>query len=193
MGSFLNASRIFFGRHFRDFQNSFTLSRWRTAGVGIAPEAMIHTDSNSELIIGRGSTIGPYTILNLIGDPKQVGCCSRLEIGTNTAINEFNNIRAGGATIRIGDNCLFSQYISLIGINHSIDNIDIPIRDAPWDRSHSGITIGNDVWIGAGAVILPGVDIGDGAVIASGSVVTKDVPPRAIVAGIPASILRYRK
>ena len=58
-------------------------------------------------------------------------------------------------------------------------------------RKPSIIKVGNDVWIGAGAIILPGVTIGEGVIIGAGAVVTKDVPPFAIVAGNPAHILRY--
>lgn len=59
-------------------------------------------------------------------------------------------------------------------------------------RAHPDTVIGNDVWIGAKAVILSGITIGDGAVIAAGSVVTKDVPPYAVVGGIPAKLIKYR-
>lgn len=54
------------------------------------------------------------------------------------------------------------------------------------------VVLGNDVWVGANAIILPGVKIGDGAIIGAGAVVTSDVPPYAIVAGVPARVLRYR-
>ncbi len=60
------------------------------------------------------------------------------------------------------------------------------------DQRELSVIIGNDVWIGARATILEGVTIGDGAVIAAGAVVTKDVPPYAIVGGVPAKIIRYR-
>lgn len=57
---------------------------------------------------------------------------------------------------------------------------------------YQSIDIGNDVWIGARAIVLGGVSIGDGAIVAAGAVVTKDVPPYAIVGGVPARLLRYR-
>jgi len=60
-----------------------------------------------------------------------------------------------------------------------------------WRRAHK-VTLGHDVWIGHGAVVLPGVTIGTGAGIGAGAVVSKDVPPFAIVAGVPAKIIRYR-
>ncbi|MCG7363422.1 chloramphenicol acetyltransferase [Roseomonas sp. ACRSG] len=60
-----------------------------------------------------------------------------------------------------------------------------------WRRDHH-VTLGHDVWIGHGAIVLPGVSIGDGAAIGAGAVVTKDVPPFAIVVGVPGRVLRYR-
>lgn len=59
-------------------------------------------------------------------------------------------------------------------------------------KSKGVITIGNDIWVGYGVIILSGVHIGDGAVIAAGAVVTKDVPPYAVVGGVPANIIKYR-
>ena len=60
-----------------------------------------------------------------------------------------------------------------------------------WRRSHK-VTMGNDVWIGHGAIVLPGVSIGTGGAVGAGAVVTKDVPPFAIVVGVPAKVLRFR-
>lgn len=68
--------------------------------------------------------------------------------------------------------------------NHTFENSEL--------RKNRPIVIGNDVWIGANVCILPGVNIGDGAILAAGAIVTKDVPPYAIVGGVPAKIIRYR-
>ena len=64
--------------------------------------------------------------------------------------------------------------------------------DESYFEEYRGTTIGNDVWIGANAIVIDGVRIGDGAVVAAGAVVTKDVPAYAIVGGVPARIIRYR-
>ncbi len=66
------------------------------------------------------------------------------------------------------------------------------IAGEPASREKKGITVGNDVWIGARAAIMPGVSIGDGAIVGTAALVTKDVPPYAIVGGNPAKILKYR-
>ncbi len=65
--------------------------------------------------------------------------------------------------------------------------------DQGWDENKTDVSIGNDVWIGAKSVILPGVTIGDGAVIAAGSIVNKDVAPYSIVAGVPAKFIKTRQ
>lgn len=177
----------------QDIENDLRRQAWWAQGVSISPKAIINTDPSSILEIGSGSLVGPYTVLDLLSDRlAEAPTASILRIGQRTAINEFNSIRASGSEIVIGDNCLLSQFVAVIGSNHATA-LGQPIRDQPWDLAKSGVRIGNDVWIGTHAVILPGVHIGDGSVVAAGAVVASDVPPYAVVAGVPAQVKRYRE
>ena len=98
--------------------------------------------------------------------------------------------------ITIGSKVMFGPKVSLIAGNHSThilgkymfdykESDKLPEDDLP-------IVISDDVWIGAGAIILSGVNVGRGAIVAAGSVVNKNVPPYAIVGGIPAKVIKYR-
>ena len=188
------ATRTYLGQVILNWRKHVMAAQWRRKGVHISYQTIFQLDANSELLIGEGSYIGPYTILHLLGDPnRSVPQRTLLSIGNNTQINEFNNIRAGNATVRIGDHCIIAQFVSIIGVNHSVDHVNGPMHCVPWDSRRAEVEIGSDVWIAAGATILPGVHIGDGAVIAAGSVVTKDVPSGAIAGGVPATVLRYRQ
>lgn len=175
-----------------DFINERIRRQWWTRGVAVSPEAIIRTDAYSELKIGPGSLIGSHTVLDLLSDPlAETPARSIIRIGRRTAINEFNSIRASGSEICIGDNCLLSQYVAIIGSNHGTQ-VGIPMRDQPWDAAKRGVTIGDDVWIGTHVVILPGANIGAGSVIAAGAVVNSDIPRNAIAAGVPATVKRFR-
>jgi maltose O-acetyltransferase len=79
--------------------------------------------------------------------------------------------------------------VSLIAANHEIRSGAI-YRNLQWDSSRHGITIGSNVWLGAGVTILPGCSVGDNAIIAAGSVVTKDIPSDEIWGNIPARKMR---
>ncbi|EIJ1651687.1 hypothetical protein LH909_004307 [Escherichia coli] len=85
---------------------------------------------------------------------------------------------------------MIAAYSCFYSFNHGVVLNTIPMKNQPLEKK--GIKIKNDVWIGAHSVILDGVTINDGAVVAAGAVVTKDVPENAIVAGVPAKILKYR-
>lgn len=183
----------YLGRRLRsDLADDLRRQEWWARGVSVAPTALIQLAPSAVLEIGEGSLVGDYTVLHLLSDPLLADRATpTLSIGRRTAINEFNNIRVGSATVTIGDGCLISQFVSIIGANHGMQPGNW-ICDQPHDLNRAGVHIGNDVWIGANAVILPGVKIGSGAVIGAGSVVTHDVPACAIVAGVPAAIVRYR-
>jgi acetyltransferase-like isoleucine patch superfamily enzyme len=98
-------------------------------------------------------------------------------------------VRATGGLIQIGNHCLIGQGVSLIASNHQYKAGHI-YWQLPWDETKTGVTVGNNVWVGCGVIILPGCVIGDNAIIGAGSVVTKCVPPATIWAGNPARQLR---
>ena len=143
--------------------------------------------------LGKNSFIGDFTRIVVAKDLRNTenSIKSFLSIGENTYIGEFNNVRAGGGGITIGNNCLISQHITITASNHCFRK-NLTINSQLWDIEKHSIIIGDDVWVGANSVILPGVTVGNGAVIAAGSVVTKDVPEYAVVLGSPAKILKYR-
>ena len=146
-------------------------------------------DNIKNIKLGTNSVIGPFNVF-FITDQIKNGKESVLSIGERTSIGEQNNIRVGGASIIIGSDCLISQQVSIVSSNHSIEKKS-RINTQPWVNKGE-IIIGNDVWVGCSSQILAGVNIGDGAVIAAGTVVTKNIPPYAIVAGVPGKIIGFR-
>lgn len=93
--------------------------------------------------------------------------------------------------LKIGDNVMMGPDVTILTHTHNIERTDIPMgRQGSIVKE---VSIGNDVWIGMRSIIMPGVRIGNGVVIGAGAVVTKDVPDFAIVGGVPARIIRYRK
>lgn len=117
-----------------------------------------------------------------------------LHIGNNCSFGAFNHISCANNII-IGDNLLTGKWVTITDNSHGSTTNDW-LKIAPSFRpleSKGPVVIGNNVWIGEKATVLPGVTVGDGAVIAAGAVVSKDVPPYSIVAGIPAQILSNKK
>ena len=106
------------------------------------------------------------------------------------------------ATLNIGSYCSFAENVQIFmgGMHHTdwVTTYLFPAYEESchhiqnWALTNGNVTIGNDVWLCANCVILSGVKIGDGAVIANGAIVTKDVPPYAIVGGNPAKLIRWR-
>lgn len=92
----------------------------------------------------------------------------------------------------IGDYVLMGPDVVIFTMNHKTDRTDVPIGfQGMTDRRK--VTIGNDVWIGQRAIIMPGVTIGDGCIIAANAVVTEDVPPYSVCGGVPARVIKSRK
>lgn len=125
--------------------------------------------------MGRGTQIFPLVVIH---SPENVA------IGSRVSIAEFVHIWGGGG-VRVGNDVMIASHSVITSQSHDV-NAKI------YNRTNvmKPVVIEDNVWIGAGAIILPGVRIGSGAVIGAGSVVTKDVAPRTIVVGMPARALR---
>ena len=109
----------------------------------------------------------------------------RLVLGDRAIITAGVNIRASGGAIRIGRGPGIGQHAVLIACNHQVIRGQDYLSTS-WDESKTGIDIGANVWVSARCIILPGVRIGDNAVIGAGSVVTGDIPASEIWAEVPA-------
>lgn len=130
-------------------------------------------------------------LLKHIGDSVHFEPNFRCEFGFNISIGNnffanFDCIMLDGNHITIGDNVLFGPRVGLYTANHALD---------PQERVMGGcyarpITIGDNVWIGAGVHIMGGVTIGQNSVIGAGSVITKDIPENVIAAGVPCKVIR---
>lgn len=97
-----------------------------------------------------------------------------------------------GANANIGNDVMFASRVALVGGDHVFDKISVPMRLSGRDVFET-IEIEDDIWVGYGAIIMQGVRLGSGCVVAAGSVVTKDVEANAIVGGNPARFIRYRE
>lgn len=132
----------------------------RTAKARIADTAYIAEDAlifTSALTVGNRSWIAAHSLVR--GD---------IELGSNCSVNAYACI---SGKVRCGNGVRIASLVSIVGFNHGFDDPNTPINS----QSHEiqGIVIGDDVWIGANAVILDGVTIGNGAVIAAGAVITR--------------------
>lgn len=106
-----------------------------------------------------------------------------IKVGKRVFINSGCCFQDQGG-IEIGDDALIGQQVVIATVNHDLD------PEKRGNMSPAPVKIGNRVWIGAHATVLPGVTVGEGAVIAAGAVVTKDVPANTVVAGVPAKVIK---
>ena len=127
--------------------------------------------------LGDYSVVESYSCINnAVGD---------VIIGDHTRVGLHNTVIG---PVKIGSHVNLAQGITVTALNHNFTEKKLRIDEQ--GVSTTPVTIGDDIWIGANAVILPGVTIGNHSVVAAGAVVTKDVPPHTLVAGVPAKIIR---
>jgi acetyltransferase-like isoleucine patch superfamily enzyme len=148
--------------------------------------AVVSTSSivqfSSLVKLGKGTVVKPFAVIQTSG--------GRVVFGRNCAVSSFNHIAAGQADVVIGDHVRFGPHVTVVGTTRRYRRKDqLIIEQGFADR---GIRIGNDVLIGARAVLLDGCDIGDGAVIGAGSIVTGQVPQYAVVFGTAAKVVSSR-
>jgi acetyltransferase-like isoleucine patch superfamily enzyme len=164
--------------------------RRRNPGAHISSDAKFLGWRKGQLSLALGSRIEFGTIIALGDEHNGYGT---LAVGRGTWIGPYNNLRiSGGTSVRIGEGCLVSQFCSIVSANHSIARSQ-RIAEAKGATDRVDVTIGDDVWIGAGAVILPGVTLSNGAVIGAGSIVNRSVGEYEIWAGNPAARVGERR
>lgn len=115
-----------------------------------------------------------------------------IEIGDNVSINHNTELYGGGG-ISIGNGTMLSYYVTILSDSRSFRG-ECPLKSPKrtLDRIQKKVTLGDDVWVGTKAIILPGISIGDHAIVAAGAVVTKNVAEWSIVAGNPARVVGSR-
>ena len=159
----------------RLFLNPFVHKKGK--GARIRRRTRIDVLPWNNFVMGNHSTIEDFvTINNGVGDVI-IGDRTRIGLG-NTLIGP----------IKVGNDIMFAQNIVMSGLNHGYEDITMSIHDQPVTTAQ--ITIEDEAWIGANAVIVAGVTIGKHSIVAAGSVVTKDVPPYSIVGGNPAKLIK---
>jgi acetyltransferase-like isoleucine patch superfamily enzyme len=140
------------------------------------------------ITIGDGTFIMHHAMLHVFNFRNLPRAA--ITIGRNCFIGEFNVVRGQGG-VHIGDDVYTGPMVQIVAVNHVYDDPNRPIREQ--GITAQGITIEDDVWIGAGAAVLDGVTIGRGSVIGAGSVVASDIPPYSIAVGTPAKPVKDRR
>lgn len=154
-----------------------------------------HMPASTSVNIGQKAIRAFCGKLMLKSCGKKVNIEKGAQFSPRTSLGDYSGI---GINARINGTCTIGDYVMMgtdvvvITRNHAFERTDIPMMHQGFEQERP-VVIGNDVWIGDRAIILAGVHVGDGAIIAAGAVVTHDVPPYSIVAGVPARVIKERK
>ena len=157
-------------------------ARLKLDGIAfIGPRVVLQVGKSARIELGRWSWLGHGT---------KVRCHEGVvSIGAKTVMGQECTISAY-QSVKIGRECVIADRVMFIDFDHGVVEVERPIRlQGIYKRD---VNVGNNVWIGYGACILRGVTVGDNAIIGTNAVVTKDVPANAVVAGLPAKVIRMR-
>ncbi|MEA2482715.1 MAG: hypothetical protein QOC55_662 [Thermoleophilaceae bacterium] len=157
-------------------------SRLKLDGIAfVGPRVVLQVGKGAQIELGRWSWLGHGT---------KIRCHEgRVSVGAKTVMGQECTISAF-QSVKIGRECVIADRVMFIDFDHGVVEVERPIRlQGIYKRD---VDVGNNVWIGYGACILRGVTVGDNAVIGTNAVVTKDVPANAVVAGLPAKVIRMR-
>lgn len=157
------------------------------SNVRIQEYVTIDALSRNGVILGDRVKIGDYSRLQCSGSFSDLG--EGIVIGNDSSFAENTYFGAAGG-VKIGDNVISGQSVRFHSENHNFTDLDKLIKNQGVNRK--GISIGNNCWIGAGAVFLDGAVIGDGCVIAANSVVRGEFGANLILGGVPAKIIGGR-
>src|SRR5215213_3039526 len=156
--------------------------RWETDGP-------VFFGRNLQIQISRRGNVrfGRFT---WIGDGTKIRCHEgEVVIGRKTVFGQDCTISAY-ERVRIGEQCVIADRAMFIDFDHGVVEVERPIRlQGIYTRE---VVVGSNVWVGYGACILRGVQVGDNAIVGTNSVVTKDLPANAVAAGVPAKVIRMR-
>lgn len=178
------ANDCFIGKHVKLIEKSHLTISSKTK---IHDDVKIDALSSDGVKIGDHVVIGHGTVIECTGDLSNIG--RGLHIGNRTTFN--NNCFFGAAGgIEIGEDVMAGQFVRFHAENHNYDNIKVIIKNQ--GVTHKGIRIGNNCWIGSGAVFLDGSELGEGCVVAANAVVTKKFRQNSVIAGIPARVVKMR-
>lgn len=156
----------------------YALIRW---GVRVSTRAEVELSSN--LRLGRGTTVGSFSKIKTTDGPVVTG--ENCGFGTGCFLD------GGEAGISLGDNVACGPNVAIIAVNYKYEQLDVPLEQQGF--TSAGIAIGNNVWIGAGTVILDGTVIGDNSIVVANSLVNRRFPPNSIIQGNPAKVILERK
>jgi len=148
----------------------------------IGPRVVLQIGKQGHVELGRWSWLGHGTKVRCHEGVVSIG--AKTVLGQECTISAYQQVS-------IGRECVIADRVMLIDFDHGVVEVDRPVRlQGIYKRD---VRVGNNVWIGYGACILRGVTVGDNAIVGTNAVVTKDVPANAVVAGVPARVIRMRQ